>query len=307
LNNRIPFRVRPMLASLVPEPFDQPGWVYEEKYDGDRILAYKEGDRVRLLSRNQKDRTDKFPHIANAIRNLTAVTLLLDGEIVIFDKTGVSRFQLLQQGKGEPVYAVFDCLFHDGKDLRRQPLCMRRTMMEKSIGSSRVLLPSHIIASSGLKAFATAKQRGYEGLVAKDFSSPYVEARSNKWLKVKVHQEDEFIIAGYTRPSGSRQYFGALLLGAYDNTGLRYVGKVGTGFGQKSLATLYRKFQPFIRSRSALVNPTREKGVVFLAPGLVAQISFQEWTKDRKLRQPVFLGLREDKRTQDIVLPEFPA
>ena len=216
MTKRIPFQVQPMLATLVSEPFDKPGWVYEEKYDGDRVLAYKEEDRVRLLSRNGKDRTDKLPQIAAAIRNLKSVTLLLDGEVVVFDRKNVSRFQLLQQGKGQPVYAIFDCLFQDGKDLRREPLSTRRTVMEKSIGSSKVLLPSHRLATNGLEAFRIAKSRGYEGLVAKDFSSPYVEARSTEWLKVKVHQEDEFVIAGYTEPAGSRQYFGALLLGAYD-------------------------------------------------------------------------------------------
>jgi len=296
-----------MLATLVPEPFDRPGWAYEEKYDGDRILAYKEDNRVRLLSRNEKDRTDKFPRIAAAISALKPVTLLLDGEVVIFDRKGISRFQLLQQNKGDPVYAIFDCLFHEGRDLRREPLSTRRAVMERSIGLSKLLLPSRRLATNGLHAFRIAQRRGYEGLVAKDLSSPYVEARSTKWLKVKVHQEDEFVIAGFTRPAGSRQYFGALLLGAYDQHGLRYVGKVGTGFDQKTLAALYRKFRPFVRSRPALWDPPRQKGVVFLAPRLVAQISFQEWTADRKLRQPVFLGLRDDKPPQDVLLPGFPA
>jgi len=296
-----------MLATLVSEPFDRPGWVYEEKYDGDRILAYKEEDRVRLLSRNEKDRTDSFPQIAAAIRVLKPTTLLLDGEVVVFDKKEVSRFQLLQQEKGEPVYAVFDCLFHEGKDLRREPLSARRAVMKRSIGSTRMLLPSHRLAANGLKAFRIAEHRGYEGLVAKDLSSPYVEARSTKWLKVKVHQEDEFVIAGYTKPAGSRQYFGALLLGAYEKGRLRYVGKVGTGFDQKTLAGLYQKFQPFVRPHAPLLDAPRENGVVFLAPRLIAQISFQEWTADRKLRQPVFLGLRDDKRPQDVLLPEMPA
>ena len=143
-------------------------------------------------------------------------------------------------------------------------------------------------------------------MVAKDLSSPYVEGRSTEWLKVKVHQEDEFVIAGFTRPAGARQHFGALLLGAYDKGKLRYVGKVGTGFDQKTLAALYRKFQPFVRSQPTLWDPPREKDVVFLAPRLIAQISFQEWTADMKLRQPVFLGLRDDKRPQDILLPELP-
>ncbi len=293
-----------MLATLVSEPFDKPGWIYEEKYDGIRVLAYKEEDRVRLMSRNGIDRTKGFPRIAAAISNLKPATLLLDGEVVVFDRKKVSRFQLLQQDKGEPVYAVFDCLFCDGKDLRSEPLSARRAVMEKSIGSSKVLLPSHRLATNGLEAFREAKRRGYEGLVAKELSSHYVEARSMNWLKVKVHQEDEFIIAGYTKPAGSRQHFGALLLGAYDEGKLHYVGKVGTGFDQEALAALYKKFQPFVRSKTALVDPPREKGVVFLAPRLIAQISFQEWTADKKLRQPVFLGLRDDKSPEDVFLPE---
>jgi bifunctional non-homologous end joining protein LigD len=305
LKTRIPFRVQPMLATLVREPFDRPGWVYEEKYDGDRILAYKEAGRVRLLSRNGKDRTDNFPRIAAAIRMLRAITLLLDGEVVVFDKKGgVTRFQLLQQKKGQPVYAVFDCLFHDGKDLRREPLSSRRAVMERSIGSSDVLLASRRLAANGLQAFRQAKRRGYEGLVAKDLSSPYVERRSTSWLKVKVHQEDEFVIAGYTKPAGSRRYFGALLLGAYDKGALRYVGKVGTGFDQRTLAALYRQFQPFVRSRPTLADPPHDKSAVFLAPRLIAQVAFEEWTADKKLRQPVFLGLRDDKRPRDVLLPE---
>ena len=183
---------------------------------------------------------------------------------------------------------------------------MRRDVMEKSIGSSKVPLPSHRLATNGLAAFRIAQRQGYEGLVAKDLSASYVEARSTKWLKVKVRQEDEFVIAGYTKPGGSREYFGALLLGAYDNGRLCYVGKVGTGFDQKTLAALYRKFQPFMRSQTALLDPPREKGVVFLAPRLIAQISFEEWTADRKLRQPVFLGLRDDKLPRDVLLPEIP-
>jgi bifunctional non-homologous end joining protein LigD len=304
LSHRIPFRVKPMLATLVAEPFHKPGWAYEEKYDGDRILAYKEGDRVQLLSRNQKDRTGSFPAIASAIASLRPATLLLDAEVVIFDKKGVSRFQLLQQGKGEPVYAVFDCLFRDGKDLRREPLTVRRAALEESIGRSNVLLLSHRLAANGLEAFRVAKRQGYEGLVAKDLASPYVEGRSNRWLKVKVHQEDEFVIGGFTKPAGSREHFGALLLGAYQNGKMRYVGKVGTGFDRETLAALSRKFRPLTRKQPAFADPPREKGATFLAPQLVAQISYQEWTADGKLRQPVFLGLRDDKRPEDVHFPE---
>jgi bifunctional non-homologous end joining protein LigD len=301
VTSRIPFRVHPMLATLVAQAFDEPGWVFEEKYDGDRILAYKEGRRVRLLSRNGKDRTERFPRIAVAIESLQSATLLLDGEVVVFDPKGISRFQLLQQGGGEPIYAVFDCLFRDGRDLRHEPLSVRRAVMDTSIGPPRTLIPSRRLARDGLEAFSAAKRRGYEGLVAKELASPYVEGRSTKWLKVKVHQEDEFIICGYTKPAGSRQHFGALLLGAYEGGDLHYVGKVGTGFNRASLASLHRRFQPLLRVKSALVDPPREKGVAFLSPKLVAQISFQEWTSDRKLRQPVFLGLRDDKAATEVV------
>lgn len=291
-----------MLATLVAAPFNRRGWVFEEKYDGDRLLAYKERDRVRLLSRNGKVRTGRFPRITAAIASLDARTLILDGEAVVFDRKKVSRFQLLQQDNADAVYAVFDCLFHDGKDLRHEPLSVRRAVMKSAIGSSRMLIASHRLAANGLEAFRTAKRRGYEGLVAKDLSSPYVEARSAKWLKVKVHQEDEFLICGYTKPAGARRHFGALLLGAYRESKLHYVGKVGTGFKESTLAALYKRFQPLRRSRVALIDPPREKGVVLIAPKLVAQISFQEWTTDRKLRQPVFLGLRDDKSARDVRL-----
>lgn len=303
----VPHRVRPMLATLVNEPFDRPGWVYEEKYDGDRILAYKEGAHVLLRSRNDKDNTGRFPGIAAAVAKLRPVTLLLDGEVVGFDRKRVSRFQLLQQEKGEPVYAVFDCLFVDGKDLRHEPLSARRPAVEAVVSPKGVLLLSRRLAANGFEAYKIAKRRGYEGLVAKDLSSSYVGKRSRFWLKVKIHQEDEFVIAGYTRPEGSRKYFGALLLGAYEQGELHYVGKVGTGFDQETLAALYAQIQPLVRRKTALVDPPREAGLTYLRPHLVAQISYQELTADRKLRQPVYLGLRQDKRARDVTLPAASA
>jgi len=304
LSDRIPFRVQPMLATLVKDPFDRPGWVYEEKYDGDRILAYKEGDTVRLLSRNARERRESFPGIAAAIQALPSRTLLLDGEVVAFDRRLVSRFQLLQQGRVEPAYAVFDCLYRNGRDLRREPLRLRRRELEAALEAGGRLLLARRLAGNGLVAFRVAKRKGYEGVVAKDASAPYIEARSTSWLKVKVHQEDEFVIAGYTAPSGHRSHFGALLLGAYDRGALRYVGKVGTGFSDPLLGSLFRTFRPLVRKTSPLVDPPRERGITHLAPRLVAQIAFAEWTADRKLRQPVFLGLRGDKKPADVAIPK---
>jgi bifunctional non-homologous end joining protein LigD len=306
--DRIPLRVHPMLATLVAKPFDKPGWVYEEKYDGYRILAYKEGTRVTLLSRNAKDRTQMFSNVAAAVGRLAARTLLLDGEVVAFDRQGVSRFQLLQNLKSEPKYAVFDCLYRDGVDLRAQPLTVRRKDLEEVVGrnstDSAEIFPSTVLASNGLRAFEVATRKGYEGVVAKSESAPYVEERSGNWLKFKVHQEDEFIIVGYTAPAGSRQYFGALLLGAHDQAGLHYVGKVGTGFTQESLARLFQLFQPLVKTKPSVIDPPSEKNVTWLAPRLIAQIAFEELTDDRKLRQPVFLGLRDDKRPRDVTIPE---
>ena len=292
-----------MLATLVAEPFDRPGWVYEEKYDGDRMIAYKQGARVRLLSRNDKDNTHRFPSIVAAVAALAPSAVLLDGEIVIFDRQRVSRFQLLQRGGGKPFYAVFDCLYADGTDLRHQPLSKRRAVLEQIVHPKTSLLLSRRLASNGHKAYEVAKRRGYEGLVAKQLSSPYVQGRSRFWLKVKVHQEDEFIIVGYTAPEGARKYFGALLLGAFERGELHYVGKVGTGFDTATLAALHRRFQSLLTTKTPLVDPPRKHAITYIKPRLVAQISYAELTADRKLRQPVYLGLREDKRATEVTMP----
>jgi bifunctional non-homologous end joining protein LigD len=292
-----------MLPTLVKSAFNKPGWDYEEKYDGFRLLAYKEGSKVNLLSRNGVDRTQTYRDLAADIARLPDRTLLLDGEVVAFDNRRISRFQLLQEGKVPPLYAVFDCLYQNGRDLRAQPLTVRRGALEEAIRGSQLLFPSHRMDPNGLTAFREAKARGYEGIVAKDLSSPYVQGRTRKWLKCKVHQEDEFVIAGYTLPEGSRAYLGALLLGAYHRGELRYVGKVGTGFDREKLAALFEKFQPLVRKRPALIDPPSEKGATYLAPHLVAQIAYEEMTADKKLRQPVFLGLRDDKSAKECFSP----
>ena len=308
MTGRIPFRVQPMLATLVKEPFQQPGWVYEEKYDGYRILAYKEGSRVTLLSRNAKDRTAHFDAVAVAVSALRPETLLLDGEVVAFDRRSVSRFQLLQNLTDKLQYAVFDCLYVNGRDLRAEPLVSRRAELEKilgkPVGKQPTLFASARLDADGLKAYEIARKKGFEGVVAKDESSRYVEGRSGKWFKFKVKQEDEFIVVGYTAPAGAREHFGALLLAANDHGRMTFVGKVGTGFSQETLAKLFRQFNPLVRSKPPVVDPPRERDVTWLAPRLVAQIAYGEWTDDRKLRQPVFLGLRDDKRPEDVILPE---
>jgi bifunctional non-homologous end joining protein LigD len=303
--DRIPIRVSPMLATLVPEPFHAPGWVYEEKYDGYRVLAYKEGSRVTLVSRNGLDRTDTFADVAAAVAALPDRTLLLDGEVVAFDRARVSRFQLLQRGSAAPTYACFDCLYRNGSDLRKRPLSERRAELEQALARrSARLFVSRRLAANGRAAYRTAKRRGFEGLVAKAEASPYEERRSRYWLKVKVHQEEEFVIGGFTPPRGGRRHIGALLLGAYAGKDLRFVGKVGTGFSEKTLASLAKQLGQFRRSTPPFVDPPREPGATWLEPRAVAQIAFQEWTADGKLRQPVFLVLRDDKRASEVRLPK---
>jgi bifunctional non-homologous end joining protein LigD len=220
-----------MLATLVPNPFHRPDWVFEEKYDGYRILAYKEGAKVTLLSRNGIDRTATFVGVATALRQRGDRTLILDGEVVAFDSKGVSRFQLLQRGDLQQRFAVFDCVYRNGRDLRPEPLSRRRRELEAALGEpTEQMLICRRLAENRFTAYRIAKRKGFEGIVAKDDDSLYEEGRSRKWLKVKVHQEEEFVMGGFKAPEGGRKRLGALLLGAYRGDELHFVGKVGTGF-----------------------------------------------------------------------------
>ena len=302
LSDKIPFRVSPMLATLVDKPFHLSGWIYEEKYDGIRILAYKQGAHISLITRNDIVRTERYPEVAAAVSKLKPRTLLMDGEVVVFDRHNVSHFQLLQQGNGPVKYAVFDCLYLNGKDLRGAPLRERRENLTELLraGGTATIVLSEELAANGLKAFEVAKRRKLEGLVAKNLESKYVEKRSREWLKVKVNRESEFVIGGYTKPGGSREYLGALLLGVYEENKLRYAGKVGTGFDTETLRTLSEKLKKLRQEKSPFADEVREKGATFVRPKLVAQIAYTEWTKDGKLRHPTFLGLRDDKAPQEV-------
>jgi bifunctional non-homologous end joining protein LigD len=299
--------IQPMLATLVSEPFDRPGWVYEEKYDGIRALAYRTGRRVRVYSRNQLELTAEFPTVAAALEKLPGGDFALDGEIVALDAHGVSRFQRLQRRGGSAAdrtrYAIFDCLERDGASLLRRPLAERRRELEALVPArGGVLMRSRRLRGDGLAAYRTAQQRGWEGILAKDAASLYEPGRrSRAWLKVKVRKQSEFVIGGFTPPAGSRSHFGALLLGLFEGArpsgrgALRYVGKVGAGFTQASLAALSKRMRALRRDASPFTASPRERGATWVAPELVAQIAFAEWTADDKLRQPVFLGLRDDK------------
>jgi DNA ligase D-like protein (predicted ligase) len=297
--------IHPMLATLVAEPFDRPGWVNEEKYDGIRALAYRKGKCIKLFSRNLKESTAEFPEIADALAGLSGGDFVLDGEIVAFDSHDVSRFQLLQRralGEGvKPVFAVFDCLELNGKSMLKSALRVRREAVETLVPVNHgLLLPARRLSTNGFDAFKTAQAKGWEGIIAKDGSSCYEPGkRSRSWLKIKCRKESEFVIGGFTAPEGHRRHFGALLVGLYDGRQLRFTGKVGTGYSEAVLADLAKKMAPLATQNPPFEPAPPESGVTWLRPNLVAQIEFAEWTQDGKLRQPAFLGLRDDKNPSE--------
>jgi bifunctional non-homologous end joining protein LigD len=298
-----------MLATLVDGPFHKPGWVYEEKYDGIRAVAYRHGSAVRMYSRNLLDITDGFPDIADAIRSLDERELVLDGELVAFDAAGVSRFQHLQRrglaGARRSAFAVFDCLHAAGTDLLGRPLRERRRTLEKVVPARRPLIRSRRLELDGLAAYSHAKSAGWEGIIAKDEGSIYEPGRrSRAWLKVKVRKQSEFVVAGYTPPEGSRAHLGALLVGLYDGDRLRYVGKVGTGYTASVLQDLVRKLEPLVTDAPAFDPAPRMRDATWVRPRLVAQVAYAEWTADGKLRQPAFLGLRSDKSPRECTWEE---
>jgi bifunctional non-homologous end joining protein LigD len=291
-----------MLATLEDAPFHRDGWVYEEKYDGIRALAYRRRGEVRLLSRNLIDRTNGFPHVVHALQKLAGGDFILDGELVTLDEEGVSRFQLWQQG-GSVRFAVFDCLERDGVSLLEQPLTARRAALEALISTRPgPLLRARRLPLDGLAAYQHAKDNGWEGIIAKDESAPYEPGkRSASWLKVKIRKESEFVIGGFTPPKKSRAEFGALMVGLYDDDGehLRYCGKVGTGFTAELLKQLGAKLRKLSTASSPFEPAPKERGASWVQPKLVAQLAFHEWTGDGKLRHPAFLGLRDDKSPKE--------
>jgi bifunctional non-homologous end joining protein LigD len=291
-----------MLATPVAGGFGRPGWVYEEKYDGIRLIAYKDGPRVSLLTRNLIDRTERFAGIAAAVAALPAPTLVLDGEAVVFDRRAVSRFGLLQrEAGGGAVFAVFDCLYARGVNLMARPLAERRAVLEAEVRESAALRIARRLGEDGRRALARARRLGLEGLIAKDPASRYLAGlRGPAWKKIKLRNEEEVVIGGFTRPAGSRAHFGAILAGVYEGARLRYAGRVGTGFTDASLADLRRRFQPLIRATSPFVDLAAFPGATWLEPRLVAQVAFTEWTADHRLRHPTFLGLREDKAAREV-------
>lgn len=296
--------VDPMLATLTKTYFSDPDWVFEPKLDGIRCLTFKKGRSVKLLSRNKLDLTPTYPSVAGALAAQPS-SFVVDGEIAAV-KGELTSFSLLQQVHRQSVpvvYFCFDLLHLDGYDLTALPLTARKKLLAESLAFEDPLRFVSHVEEEGEAYLREACRRGWEGLIAKRASSGYGKGRSKEWLKFKCSFEQELVIGGYTEPQGARSNFGALLVGYYDEGGeLRYAGKVGTGFTQRTLADLHARMVPLEQDEPPFTGkPPVRAGAHWLKPRLVAQIGFSEWTADGKLRHPRFLGLRTDKKPRDVV------
>jgi bifunctional non-homologous end joining protein LigD len=302
-----------MLATLSDRRDFGPDWLLERKLDGERCVALKDGEGVRLESRTGKDLTGTYPEVRAAIAAQQARTLVLDGEVVAFDGDQTSFSRLQQRlGSSNPrpeqvaaypvVYCVFDLLAVEGETITDAPLVERRMRVTGALRPGAALQVSEAWRGDSERRFADACRAGWEGLIAKRADAPYRPGRSKDWLKLKCVWEQEFVIGGYTDPTGSRADFGALLVGYHEDGKLRYAGKVGTGYSASTLRDLGGKLRRLERTTSPFVDVRPvPRGAHWTRPELVAQVGFAEWTNDGRLRQPRFLGLRDDKRPGDVV------
>jgi bifunctional non-homologous end joining protein LigD len=309
----LPGWIEPMLATLVQEPFSDEGWIYERKFDGERCLAYCKGDTVRLLSRNHRDLNTHYPELVEELERRSSLPAVVDGEVVVFegDLTSFSKLQKrmhiqdpceVRDSDIKVYYYLFDILYLDGYDLTQIPLRNRKWILKNTFKYHDPLRYTPHRNRNGEAYFQQACRKGWEGIIAKDAGSGYLQGRSKKWLKFKCLQEQEFVIGGFTDPQGSRIGFGALLVGYYQGNELHYAGKVGTGYDDRTLRELKEKLS-FIELNTPPFIPDAElptKDVHWTEAKLVAQIGFEEWTEYDKLRQPRFLGIREDKEPRSV-------
>lgn len=313
----MPRAVHPMLATLVDGPFDDNEWLFEIKWDGYRAVAFIENGRVRLVSRTQNEFT-QYPELDDLPRFVKAKTAVLDGEIVALDDEGRASFSLMQQRNSRfsrrtlrkddfPIlYYAFDLLYLDGYSLERVDLERRKELLKQILIEGPTLRFSDHHLERGTALYEAAKQKQLEGIVAKRRASCYVQKRSREWLKMKVTQQQECVIGGYTDPRGSREHFGSLVLGLYDEKDrLIPVGQAGTGFTEDTHLEMWKKLQKLETSRSSFFGkPDSPRQVHFVKPELVAQIKFTEWTHEGegggyRMRAPVYMGLRTDKKPKE--------
>ena len=315
----MPATITPMLASLSDKPFDDPNWLFEIKWDGYRAVGFVENGNVRLVSRNHNDLTPRFSELRGLCKSVEARNAILDGEVVVLDDQGRPSFSLMQQRTGlrghghqtSPrgdlpiLYYVFDLIYLDGYDLRRVTLEDRKRVLREIVSDSEMVRYSDHFVGNGKALFNVAKEKGLEGIIAKKANSCYEERRSREWQKIKITQTVDCVIGGYTDPEGSRQYFGSLMLGLYnDKKQLIHVGNAGTGFNHLLLKEISHVLKNVEFSGNPFTGPTEPKKAHWVKPVRVAEVKFTEWTHETnegglKLRAPVFMGLREDKNPED--------
>lgn len=307
----MPTFIKPMLAQLTDTYFSDNNWIFERKLDGERCLMFKKGNSITLKSRNDKILNKSYPEIVEAFQKISIPDCILDGEIVAL-KNKITSFALLEgrfsldatkkdHAKIPIYYYIFDIIYCDGYFLTHLPLLTRKIILKKTIkfgGKLRYVTHKNTKGELYLKKACKDK---WEGLIAKEKHSIYVSKRSSNWLKFKCHNEQEFVIGGYTKPGGHRSHFGALLLGYYENHTLKYAGKVGTGFNDALLAQLGKQLEKHTIKTNPFDNyDLSTKNVSWVRPILVCEIQFTEWTRSGKLRHPSFLGMRRDKSAKEV-------
>jgi len=306
-STKMPTKILPQLATLVAKPPEGNEWIHEIKFDGYRIVAFKNGNDIKLISRNGKDWTLYFNNVVKELKKIKIKNCIFDGEIVLLDKKQKSNFQLLQNSIGldKPyIYYIFDLLYYDKNNLRSLPLIERKQMLKKLVPHTDkgFLRYSDHIVGSGSKIFNKSCKMGLEGIICKKINSVYEEKRTKTWLKVKCINSQEFVIGGFTLPQGSREYFGSLYLGYYDKKGkLIYCGNVGTGFNHKTLKAIYLSLKKIIRKKNPFAtNPPGVTSAIWVEPKVIAEVEFIEWTLEGMLRHPSFKGIRMDKPARKI-------
>ncbi len=307
--SEFPDFISPQLATLVDKPPSGSQWLHEVKFDGYRILAFKNNQEITLKSRNKKDWTKNFQPVADAIAQLPFEQIIFDGEVVVLDSKGNSSFQLLQNYLSNPkrapfVYYVFDLLYYNGYDLRTLPLIERKSLLQTLLnGADPMLRYTEHVTETKKSLLKTFCNQGYEGLISKQINGSYQSKRSKDWLKVKCLKRQEFVIGGYTPPKGTRAYFGSLFLGVYNKQGtLDYVSNVGTGFTEALEKEIYQQLKKNeINDNPFNSKPPDASYAHWVKPKLVCEVQFSEWTKDDHLRHPSFKGLRLDKKAQEVI------
>ena len=311
----MPTEIAPMKAAIADRVPRGEDWFFEVKWDGVRAIAFVDQEEVKLQSRTGHSCERQYPELSTIHHQLSGEQVVLDGEIAVLDAKGVSQFHLIQPriANTDPnsiahltrstpvVYFAFDLLYLNGYDLRNVALSERKALLHDVLTPNGAIRISEAFPGAGEEMLEAARETGLEGLIAKRAGSRYESRRSSDWLKIKIVNEQEFVIGGFTEPQGDRSHFGALVLGVYKDGKLRWVGNVGTGFTQKTLADLYAKLTPLVTKACPFAErPKPDRGMTWVKPELVCQVKYSNWTQDDRLRAPVFLGLRDDVRPKEV-------